>query len=123
MSRTADPAEAQRGHHGNDYIKQGTAADEKHHGHTGEEDPKDGVRDSSSDSGDFLIPRVMVGIDSMQQKPENHENLEGIVHQFTLVGWQKSFPGMICQAQDGELQESKGTKEAGQVNRSWYCIG
>ena len=54
----------------------------------------------------------------MQQKPEDHKDLKHIVNKLPLPGGQKPFPGMICQAQDGELQKYKGSKQAGQANVS-----
>ena len=61
---------------------------------------------------------------SMQQESENHEDLERVVDKLPMPGGQISFSGMICQPKDGELQEHKGSKQAGQAYiscyRAWY---
>ena len=54
----------------------------------------------------------------MQQKAKNHKNLKRIVNQIPLPGGKLSFPCMICQSQDDELQKRKGTKHAGQTGTS-----
>ena len=115
MCRAADQTDAKGSRHGDNYIEHGIIACKKHHRRAGKENPENGICDSFPDSGALWIGCMMPDIDSMQQEPENHKDLKGVINKLPLPGSKISFSGVVRQSQNNKLQKRKGTEQACQT--------
>lgn len=119
VRRAAERADTQRRGHGNDHIHEGGAVQGK------QACPADQKRGEDTIRGGVLaaLSRAEAEEQAVQQIAENNKHLQGIINLLPLPGGKIAFSGVVCQAEDGELQKDKGPGSCPGSGHGVCCAG